>query len=69
MKLFLGDEELCRNILTCRNDDTPLVESFRGAYVDPECPLSSTDSESTVDTRALLSAQGVSNQYIEAAKK
>ena len=22
MKLFLGDEELCRNILTCRNDDT-----------------------------------------------
>jgi len=29
VKLFLGDEELCRNILACRNDDTPLVESFR----------------------------------------
>ena len=22
VKLFLGDEELCRNILTCLNDDT-----------------------------------------------
>jgi len=29
VKLFLGDEKLCRNILTCRNDDTVPVESFR----------------------------------------
>jgi hypothetical protein len=50
VKLFLGDEELCRNILTCRNDDTGGLRSggaiegdFEAAEYIPPDRLGTTD--------------------------
>ena len=54
VKLFLDDEELCRNIVTCLNDDTyglPSGAAIEGdfAIVNTHMPASTTECDRGVN--------------------